>query len=124
MSQISTKINLAALPGVSVRKFKSAGSQIADTDCLVIPIAYNHLFQGEKGVYIDLTGFVIKNKTGDSKDTHLVKQSFSKEIFDKMTDEEKKATPILGGHIVWPDRVLGESNTPLPVHNEEDDLPF
>jgi len=123
MSQISTRINLAALAGVSVRSFKSKGSTVADVECLVIPIEYNNLFVGEKGVYLDLQGFAIANKVNDSKDTHLVKQSIPKERYDVMTDEQKRAVPILGSHVLWADRSLGDSTPPVKA-GEEDDLPF
>lgn len=118
MSNISTKINLAGLKH-SVRTIKGKSG---DLECLIIPILANNLFKGEKGVYLDLTGFEIKNKVNDSKDTHLVKQSFPKEIYEKQTDEEKKAVPVLGSHIVWAGGSLGDST--LNPQSEDDDLPF
>ena len=36
-----------------------------------------------------------------SKDTHLIKQSFSKEKFAAMSEDEKKAIPIMGNAIAW-----------------------
>jgi hypothetical protein len=62
---------------------------------LVIPIAENNLFEGEKGLYLDLVGFERK-EVKEGEDTHLIKQSFSKEKLAAMTDEQKKALPILG----------------------------
>lgn len=119
MSNISSKVNLAALKH-SVKKLKA---QTGEVECLIIPIEANSLYKGEKGVYLDLTGFEIKNKTGDSKDTHLVKQSFPKEVYEVMTDEDKKAQPILGSHIVWSQSgQLGDAA--VNVQQEEDDLPF
>jgi hypothetical protein len=115
---ISTKINLAGLKH-SVRTIKGKSG---DLECLVIPIIANNLFKGEKGVYLDLTGFEIKNKVNDSKDTHLVKQSLPKEIYEKQTEEEKKAVPILGGHILWAGGSMGDST--LNTQAENDDLPF
>ena len=56
---------------------------------MVIPIEENQFVDGEKGVYLNLAGFEIKEKKGDSKDTHLVKQSFKKEVYEKMTEDEK-----------------------------------
>jgi len=118
MSNISTKINLAALKH-SVRKMKG---QSGEVECLIIPIAANGLFKGEKGVYLDLQGFEIKNKVNDSKDTHLVKQSLPKEIYEKQTDEEKKAMPVLGSHVLWLGGGLGDAV--IVEQKEEDDLPF
>jgi len=122
MSNISIKINLRQLKS-AVRTMKSASGEI---ECLIIPINQNHLIKGEKGIYIDMQAYELKEKKADRKDTHLIKQGFPKEVFDAMSEEEKKATPILGNLVVW-----GYSE-PAPVNveivetqeNETNDLPF
>jgi len=122
MSNISIKINLRQLKS-AVRTMKSASGEI---ECLIIPINQNHLIKGEKGIYIDMQAYELKEKKADRKDTHLIKQDFPKEVFDAMSDEEKKTTPILGNLVVW-----GYSE-PAPVNievvetqeNETNDLPF
>ena len=122
MSNISIKINLRQLKS-AVRTMKSASGEI---ECLIIPIDQNQLIKGEKGIYIDMQAYELKEKKADRKDTHLIKQGFPKEVFDAMSDEEKKATPILGNLVVW-----GYSE-PAPVNveivetqeNETNDLPF
>ena len=92
MSIISGKINLLQL--FAVRKM--INGQAGLTECLVIPIEKNKLFIGDKGVYMDLIAFEIDpaKRTNESKDTHLVKQSFSKEIRDAMTEDELKELGI------------------------------
>jgi hypothetical protein len=66
-------------------------------ECIVIPIIENNLFKGEKVLTLSIVGFEFESKqTGEYKDTHLLKQSFSKEKLAAMTDEEKRALPILG----------------------------
>ena len=97
MSNISVKINLRQLKS-TVRVMKGASG---DIECLVIPINVNHLVKGEKGIYLDLMGFEIKEKKADRKDTHLVKQSMPKEVYEVMTEAQKKEAPILGNMIVW-----------------------
>ena len=123
MANISIKVNLRQLKN-TIKSFKKQDGSMVD--CLVIPITDNHLFKGEKGIYLDLSAFEIKNKKTDSKDTHLVKQSLPKEVFDKLTDEQKQAMPIFGNAIVWakrePEPVAAE--TMESVTEEEDDLPF
>jgi DNA-binding cell septation regulator SpoVG len=122
MSNISIKINLRQLKS-AVRTMKSASG---DIECLIIPIDQNHLVKGEKGIYIDMQAYELKERKPDRKDTHLIKQGFPKEVFDAMTDEEKKTTPIIGNLVVW-----GYSE-PAPVNveivetqpGESDDLPF
>jgi hypothetical protein len=120
MSRISGKINLLNLYAVRKMITGTAGP----VECLVIPIQKNKLFVGEKGVYLDLIGFEIEKPKEGSKDTHLLKQSFSKEEREKMTDEQLKNQPILGNLRVWD--VMGESE-PLSsneVQDEASDLPF
>jgi hypothetical protein len=121
MSQISTKINLAALKSTAIMKLGKN-----NVECIVIPISQNQLYKSDKGaVYLDLVGFESKPREG-SKDTHLVKQSFSKDILAKMTEDEKRAMPILGNHIDWSKIQNTSSNQEdgAPLITEEDDLPF
>lgn len=121
-NNITGKINLAMLTG-SVKKMKGKSGEI---DCLVIPIELNHLFKGEKGIYLDIIAFELEKKNADQKDTHLIKQSLNKEVRESMSEEALKAMPILGNLTVWGE---GSRSEPEPKMNmeattEEDDLPF
>lgn len=121
MSNISTKLNLAGLKHSRMNMKGQSGM----VDCLIIPIDANMLYKGEKGLYLDLTHLEIKDRSKQSegqKDTHLVKQSFQKEVYEKMTDEEKRSFPILGNTIVWGQN-LNEPQLVAPIE-EGDDLPF
>jgi len=105
-------------------------------ECLVIPIAENSLFVGEKGIYLDLQAWEIKEKKADRKTTHIIKQSYPKEVFDQLSDAQKQAIPIIGDAILWggftepepnnfqvevPDKAsIIQPTGPEP----EDDLPF
>jgi DNA-binding cell septation regulator SpoVG len=122
MSNISIKINLRQLKS-AVRTMKSASG---DIECLIIPIDQNHLVKGEKGLYLDMQAYELKEKKADRKDTHLIKQGFTKEVFDAMTDEEKKTTPILGNLIVWGYQEPAPVNVEIAdtQQGEGDDLPF
>ncbi len=123
MSRISGKLNLLNLHGV----VKMIPGKMGPVECVVIPLEKNKLFKGEKGIYLDLIAFEIahdKRREG-SKDTHLVKQSFSKEVRESMTEEQIKSLPILGSLQAW-DESFTESE---PVSSsttlgEDDDLPF
>ena len=121
MANISVKLNLAGLK--HTRKVLKGNS--GDIDCIIIPIDKNNLYRGEKGLYLDLTCIEIKDRSKqapDQKDTHLVKQAFAKEVYEAMTDEEKKAMPILGNAILWSSN---KNEIPLAEPIEEhDDLPF
>ena len=121
MSRISGKINLAGLVG-QVKSMQGLNGMV---ECLVIPIALNNLYKGEKGIYLDLIAFEIEKKANDSKDTHLVKQSLSKEVREKMTDAEIKAMPIIGNLQVWSGVTEAEPKTDVnAVADEKSDLPF
>ena len=126
MGNISIKLNLKQLKHAQ-REMKGANGK--KVKCLIIPIEENELFEGEKGTYIDLTAIEIKNKVGDSKDTHLVKQNFDKDVYNAMSEEERKASPILGNAILWsrsePSPQVSDSIPAEPITGEEeDDLPF
>jgi hypothetical protein len=122
MSRISGKLNLLNLHAVR----KIMPGQLGPVECLVIPIEKNKLFIGDKGVYLDLIAFEIdpSKRTADSKDTHLVKQSFSKEVREAMTEDQLKAMPILGNFQVWSDKQESEPVSSPVVQDEKSDLPF
>lgn len=123
-NNITTKLNLSGLKSVIKPQTRKDGTV---TDCLVIPIAENNLFKGEKGVYLDLTHIPLKEPGKDGrKDTHLVKQNLPKEVYEAMSEEERKETPILGNTIVWAGGASNHiGNAPAPVEQgEDDDLPF
>lgn len=120
MSRISGKINLLQL--FAVRKM--INGQAGLTECLVIPIQKNKLFIGEKGVYLDLIAFDIKEPKEGFKDTHILKQSFSKEVRDAMSEDELKKLPILGGLQVWGEFTESEPISSNDITDENDPLPF
>lgn len=118
---ITGKINLMNLQ--AVKRFEKGTSGMIE--CLIIPIEANQLFIGKSGVYLDIIAFDITNKKADQKDTHLVKQSFSKEVRDNMTDEQLKAVPILGNLCVLPnERQESEPVSNMQTLGPGSDLPF
>ena len=128
MGNISIKLNLKQLKHIEREMKGKDGNKIR---VLIFPVAENNFYEGDKGTYLDMTAIEIKNKKGDSKDTHLVKQNLPKEVYSNMTDEEKKSTSILGNAIVW-ERREPEPNTSDSFSGSEvdkyeediDDLPF
>lgn len=120
MSRISGKINLMQL--FAVRKMINGVAGL--TECLVIPIEKNKLVIGEKGVYLDLIAFEIEKPKEGSKDTHLVKQSFNKDVREAMSEDELKKLPILGNLMVWGERTESEPTSSNVVQDELSDLPF
>lgn len=121
MARISTKINLRQLKHIVKKMKRKNGTEV---DCLIIPIKENNLYQSEKSVFLDLIGFDFENSIEGSKDTHLVKQSLPKELLESMSDDQKKALPILGNHIVWARQEPVPQTADLDLGDEPDDLPF
>lgn len=116
-SNYNVKINLAAFKHV-VRKMKSKNG---DQECLIIPLASNHLFKGDKGLYVDITAIAVKEPKFD--DTHILKQGLPKEIYDALTDEQKKAQPIFGNMGPWKSG-KNEASVVTDAGSDDDELPF
>lgn len=95
---------------------------------LFIPIEDNDLFVSldeslkPKGIYLDLIAWELKEKS-QFGDTHIIKQSLSREAREAMSEEEIKNMPILGGM-----RPLERVENPLQASAEvtitEDNVPF
>jgi hypothetical protein len=117
MSNLNIKLNLQNL--VCACRFEKGAA--GPVECLIIPLEKNYLFKGEKGVYLDLTAFELKERKENK--THLIKQTLPKEIFKAMTDEQKRATPILGDVSVW-EHTESEPVSDLKILDEGSDLPF
>jgi hypothetical protein len=86
---------------LNLGKFKSAIITTPKGNrCIVIPIIENNLVEGkEGGVYSEFTAWEIKDKKTNEhgfQDTHIVKQKFSKEVYEAMSDDQRKSTPIFG----------------------------
>jgi len=122
MSRISGKLNLLQLHAV----VKMITGQAGPVECLVIPIAKNCLFTGDKGIYLDIVGFEIDpaKRNANSKDTHILKQSFSKEVREAMTEDELRSLPILGNLQVWDGTSSAEPVSSSDLQPENDPLPF
>ena len=125
MSNLSIKINLANLKCV-VKPM--AGKSGAIQDCLIIPIEANKLIRGTQGIYLDLVAFNYKEIKRDSPDTHCIKQSFSKEFMESLTDTEKNNLPFLGSLVDWDKTIrintFSDLSAPLSQEEIKTDLPF
>lgn len=121
MSNYSIKLDLLKLKGAGVTNIKG---RTATKKCLVIPIEDARLFLGGKGVYLDLSAWESREQ-GKYGDTHGVKQSFSKETLDAMSEEERKALPFLGNMRPMQQQTAQPMAVNGYVSMEDDpDLPF
>lgn len=129
MSNITMSLDLMRFKNAGVTTLTSSKTGKAKK-CVIIPIEDNSLLVNEHGISVNLIGFPYDGK---ETQTHLIKQSFTKEKRDAMTEEEKKALPILG--CVWKPKEYtpeAEDSYSAPQQFSEqgadagtiDDLPF
>jgi hypothetical protein len=116
MTRINIKVNISNLKCVTQWQKGETGP----VECLIIPIDANFLFKGKNGYWLDLTAFQIQHPKDNQKDTHILKQSLPKEVYETLTDEEKKAMPIMGNAMVV--EVQG-TNQPKPLEID-DTIPY
>lgn len=88
MKNFTVKINLALMNGVKLITSKKDNEKF-----VCIPLSDNFIFEGRKGLYLDLTAYSYDGKFGES---HFLKNRIPKDIYEKMSDEDKKNTPIIG----------------------------
>ena len=117
MANYGIKINLQKLGGAFLTNLKG---KTTTKKCLCIPIEDANLYVGEKGTYVNLTAIAVKEQKFDQ--SHCVKQDLPREIYEHMTDEERKAQPIIGNMHEFV-HVAQEVKTVSETENE-DDLPF
>lgn len=123
MANYGIKIDLLKLKGSFLTNLKG---KTATKRCLVIPIDDSNLFVGEKGCYLNLTAIEMREERYG--DTHVLKQSFPKEVYQAMTEEERYAQPILGSlkpiSPAPPKEMPVTQTTDTTAVENEDDLPF
>ena len=118
-------LRLTALEGAGKVALKGKNGMV---DCLVIPLDANHITKSANGdYYLNMIAWE-NSKLKDGK-THLIKQSLSKEVREKMSDEQIKNMPILGDvkNMEPKEKEIESYSVEQPVQDEpekEDDLPF
>lgn len=93
---IPGNFNLAAFKKSCTMVLKSELNGIAaGTEVFITPIAENNLYRSANGgIIFDFISFEKKNPTKYS--THMVKQSFTKEVREAMSEAERNEQPIFG----------------------------
>ena len=118
----SMKVNLTQLNGAFLKELTG---RTATKRCIIIPVDDNpSMFVGEKGVYLNIAAFA--NENPQYGDTHMLKPNLPKEVREQMTDDQRRAQPILGN--MRPLRQeLQTQGQPIAADNldqQQDDLPF
>lgn len=124
MENLNLDINLLKLSRVGV-------ATIHGVKCVVIPCKENDIFVSQdqqagkaKGAYLHLTAWANKNGASQYGNTHMLKQSFSKEFRDTHPNANQQS-PIIGNG--KPIQVQGSNINQVNAPNvnvEDDNLPF
>ena len=132
MSNYSIKIDLQKLQNAFLRKFTG---KTATKTCICIPIediiapfglkVGETIVSGEKGCYLNLTANAQDNSQyGNS---HFVRGDIPRELYDQMTEEQRKSFAILGNmKPILPkhQQVSATTSMDTPEDQPQDDLPF
>ena len=123
MGNFGIKIDLLKLKNSFVTNLKG---KAATKRCVVIPIDDSGVYLGEQGVYLNLTAVEMREQRYG--DTHVLKQSLAKEVYQAMSEEERMAQPIFGAWkpIESQQRQMEVTQTTNAAEAVEDpdDLPF
>lgn len=123
MSSYAIKVNLKTLKDTGLVNVKGR-------KCVLIPVDGNgEIYVGEKGIYLNLTAIEMK-QASQFGDTHFLKGNLDKDAFAKLTEEERKALPIVGNMRPIERRQAEQPAEPIadgditPADDDEEDLPF
>lgn len=123
MTNYGIKIDLQKLKNTFLRKFTG---KTATKTCLCIPLEDNPMiFLGDKGCYMNL--MARETERSQYGDTHYIVASLPKEVYDKLTDDERKSFPIMGNMRPVQSKQLDNvptTDTTKPEGEPDDDLPF
>lgn len=124
MANYGIRIDLLKLQGAFMRNLKGT---TATKKCIIIPVDDSDaIFLGEKGCYLNMTAVELKEP--QYNDTHCIKGDIPKEKREAMSEEERRAQPIIGGM-----RPIEVKQQQMPVNgtlgqdnfaDNDDDLPF
>ena len=124
MANYGIKIDLLKLKGAFMRNLQG---KVETKRCLIIPVDdCEGVFLGEKGCYLNMTAIAMQEPK--YKDTHCIKVNMPQEQREAMTEEERKAIPIIGElHAIEAQQATMQVNGTLGKEAfapSDDDLPF
>ena len=116
MSNYSIKIDCSKLKGAFIRQFNG---KTGEKRCVCIPIEeVNGMYEGEKGVYLNITATAMKEPR--FADTHYIKPNIDKDVYQSLSEDERKSIPIIGGM----HEMMQKNKSAIREANNDDDLPF
>lgn len=120
-NNLGIKIDALKFRGAFMRNLTG---KTATKRCLIIPVDDNpSIFLGEKGCYMNFTAVEVQNP--QYGDTHLIKGDIPKEVYERMSDEERKAQPVFGNvRPIKPREMAVTGSVSMDESQQQDDLPF
>lgn len=116
-NMLNVKINLQKIEGANILTGKTGKNYLA------IPLDDNkQLFCGKSGIYFDLLAIPTPNSPF-GKD-YCLRPQIDKEYYDKMSDEERRAIPIVGDVTEIKFKVAPTDNDQLDDNSELNELPM
>lgn len=88
------KLDLLKLEGAFLAEIKIGGEQQSKR-CVCIPTDALGVYEGKKGIYVAAKAVAMREPKYE--DTHFIAVSVDKDIYDSMTDDQRKNIPIFGG---------------------------
>jgi len=103
------KIDLSKIKGAEVRKLTTWNGNLQECICIPIQNSFGTIqnaivdengrkVKSFKGVYFNLEAIEVRNQENG---THILLPSVSKEMLQKLTEEQLRRRPILGNLIPW-----------------------
>lgn len=90
----TAKIDISKISGAFACKIQGKNSS---KNCICIPTDATGVFVGSKGVYIDLRISELAEDKQRYEDTHIVRQSFPKDMYEQLSEDDRRSIPLLGG---------------------------
>lgn len=118
MENYNIKVNLAKIKGAVAYKDPSSKKKY-----LMLPLDNPCFFQGKSGVYLNIAAWQFKDGGANSyNESHYLRESLPKSEYEKLSQEEKKAMPIIGSMSVM-EFATKQFNGAINMDDCED-LPF
>lgn len=121
MANYTIRLDLKKIPGAFTANIQTAVTK----PYLCIPLDDSGLYNGAKGCYLTLTAIAMAEPKFD--DTHRIEIRLDKDEYDRMTEDERRAQPIIGGmhELQRKTPVEAEATAQIfPEAGQDDGLPF
>ena len=122
---MQVRINLTDIKGAAVVKDGKGNKGV------FVPVK-SGLFEGKKGVYLDINLYEYKNGTDRYGNSHGVKQKIPSDQYAKMSEQERRDLPFIGDGKIYGNTFQNQqqaapeqgSVTVFAPNSDTDEIPF